>query len=65
MERPIYWQVGKDSGVFTDLKTLKGATNRLMRRIPDWKEIVVQYDHPVGSNPELRTAAGLLLMGSK
>lgn len=59
MERPIYWRVGKDTGVFTDLKTLEGAVNRLQRRIPTWREIEVQYDAPVGSvwaAPHLRAA---------
>ena len=50
--RTIYWRVTVEQngelvtggGAFGDLKTLKGATRRLERRHPRWKEIEVQYE---------------------
>jgi hypothetical protein len=49
--RRIYWQVGKDSGYYDDLKTLKGAIARLRRAIPGRPEYEAQFDAPVGSDP--------------
>lgn len=49
MSRLIYWRVGKDTGVFHDLKTLEGAIRRLRARIPDRPEYEVQFDAPIGS----------------
>lgn len=52
MARTIYYRVTVEQsgervtggGAFGDLKTLKGATNRLIRRHPKWQEIEVQYE---------------------
>lgn len=45
----IFWRVGKDTGFFRDLKTLKGATARLWRTFPNAKQVEVQFGRPVGS----------------
>lgn len=47
--RPIYWRVTTENGhiatgTFTDLKTLRGATRRLRRRVPAWREIEARFD---------------------
>jgi hypothetical protein len=48
--RPIFFRVGKDTGVFYDLKTLKGALARLYRAMPDAREYEVQYGAPLGTD---------------
>ena len=53
MKHPtIYWRVTtmqngepvRAGGAFDDLKTLKGATKRLLRRFPKWQEIEARYE---------------------
>ena len=50
--RPIYWRVTLESGLhvsgtFDDLKTLRGATKRLYRKYPDWREIETHFDREI------------------
>ena len=48
--RPIYWRVLDGatyvaySGVFRDLKTLSGATRRLRRKFPLWRETEASFE---------------------
>lgn len=52
--RPIYWRVtfpGQTvTGVFHDLKTLRGASKRLVRQFPSWGEIEVRFNPFGGDN---------------
>ena len=53
--RPIYWRVTDGathtmySGVYRDLKTLRGASKRVRKAFPLWREIEVRFN-PFGSN---------------
>lgn len=47
--KPIYWRVTLKSGLhvsgmFTDLKTLRGSNKRLLRKYPDFQEIESRFE---------------------